>query len=880
MAALDAKAYEEAVVKPLKRRSAGALPDDLVTRYAVELTMADADVVRRLAEVRSHWNKGANAQNKPASVRSVYKAFLRADEALRKQHGSALERVDWWREHDRSRAGERQGRITELTQTLRSAFGDLGVVAQSHLKALLDAEFAVLAPDEVDRALKQAGVRAASPVELPRVSGVPDTQYRELERQLVDADTLSVPELIHGELTSFTLLTDFTSEPSHPGGLTTRAVTDAVGRENKRSGNQAARQALNILLTAAKAGVDLRALALFHLLEEVRANHRQGVPPVALLKRLAAKGLDRNEAQLAVLSVLNTSASAPATGLTAVKALLEQGKLIAAQQTLATVAGGEDAAAARMLVDQQLAQVRTLRAAAHTALNTGDEDEARHQLRQAAALATDDDEIVAELNRIPLPPPLGLSAQPDGVGVRVSWRRAASHDTETRYRLVRKEGRAPADPDDGVRVHEGPATVTTDAKAPAARPVGYAVFAAADGGSWSRSVTTTVEALPSVHNVQISVENDTVSGRWQVHPDAVAVEVTRGDGAAVAKAGRSAFTDRATDDATYTITACYRRADGTAVRAPAVSARATTSGRALPLTALRLTAAAGSRIAVGWRHDDPDAEVVVRRAEDACPWEFGEVVSSADLAGYGVEVTGVLTADGDWRTLVADVPTGLFWYVPFTLSPSGAVRGQDGRLGIALPLTGLRHQRLGDERVFSWVWPEAAGIAEVRWETPDDSGRVRLTRQQYQDAGGCRIRCGPGELRVRARSVVAASGGECVSADAELVVPARRPRLRYTVQHARRPLLGGGTVLVRLTAEDSLPRCTVLVVAAHGTVMPRRPGDGQVLLRSPQDLAADGEVELSAELPRLRKPYWIRCFLEEEGVVLLVDPPTKQLKVS
>ena len=138
MAPFDPKAYEEAVVKPLKRRAAGALPDDLVTRYAIDLAMADPDVARRLTEIRSHWNKGAQAQNKPLSVKSVYKAFLRADEALQREHGADLGRADWWRQYDVSRQGSRAGQIDEHAQTLRTGFGDLGLVSKGQLKALLD----------------------------------------------------------------------------------------------------------------------------------------------------------------------------------------------------------------------------------------------------------------------------------------------------------------------------------------------------------------------------------------------------------------------------------------------------------------------------------------------------------------------------------------------------------------------------------------------------------------------------------------------------------------------------------------------------------------------------------------------------------------------
>ncbi len=895
MARFDPKAYETAVVRPLRRWTGRELPDDLVARYAVDLGMSDAELAQRLAEVRSHWNKGAQSTGKSAMTQNLYKAFLRADAELKSDHGGELNKIGWWRRHQQARAGARQGEIDELAQTLRKSFGELGLIAAGQLEATMRATFAALAPDEATQALSKAGVSVEEPRNLPKSGGLQDTVYRTLRTRLADAQVATIGELLHGELTSFAILESFRCTPGQPEGLTGKAVDSATARENKRSGNQAAREALGILSRAAKAGVDLRELTLFHLLDNVREHHRQGVPPSALLKQLLQVRLDPAEARQAVFSVLNETATSPATGLPAIKELLEAGRLIAAQQTLATIADPEDAIAAKEQVQRHADQVRQLRDRGHESLRAGNEADALHQLRQAAALATDDENIAAELRRIPPPPVLGVSAQPEGVGVRVSWRAPASHGEDTRYRVVRREGRVPADPDDGAVVGGDAATVRVDPKAPAGRLVGYAVFAATEGGIWSRPAAVAIEVLPPVHHVQLTAEKRVVEGRWQVHPDVLAVEVRRGTGtagAAVHTASKTMFRDSDVADGAdsadhvYTFVARYRRSDGTEARSAAVVARTTSRGQALPVSALTLSAVPaerGSRIAIKWRQP-ANAEVTVRRASAPCTWEFGTVVPLATLTEYGEEITGLPAADGEWRTLTADVPAGHFWYVPFTLGPSGAVCGQEAQLGIALPVTGLRHQRLGPEVVLSWSWPEQAGIAEVRWRTPTDSGRYRLTRQQYLGAGGFRIRAGAGQLDVQVRSVVASEGSECLSSAAELIVADLPPAVSYTVDMVRRPLIGGGTVRVRLTANQPVARAVVLVVVAPGRVMPRRPADGQVVLRSQQDLVAGHEVELTAGLPRLRKPYWVRCFLEDNGAgraaTQLIDPPTTQLKVS
>ena len=892
MARFDPKSYDTAVVKPLRGWTGRELPDDFVARYAVDLGMSDVELTQRLAEVRSHWNKSAQSTGKSAFTREVCKAFLLADEQLKRDHGGELNKIDWWRRHQQARAGVRQGEIDELALTLRTSFGELGLIAAGQLEATMRATFTALAPHEAVQALDKAGVSVSTPTNLPKSSGLQHTVYQTLRSRLADAQVATIGELLHGALTGFVILESFRCTPGQPEGLTAKAVDSATARENKRSGNQAAREALGILSRAVKDGVELRELTLFHLLDKIREHHEQGAPPSALLKQLLQVGLDPAEARQAVFSVLNEAAVSLATGLAAIKELLEEGRLVAAQHALATITDPQDAIAAKEQVQRHADQVRQLRDGAYESLRTGNEADALHQLRQAAALATDDEDIAAELRRIPPSPVLGVSVQPEGIGVRVSWRAPASHGEDTRYRVVRRNERVPADPDDGTVVKVNAATVLVDPEAPAGRLVGYAVFAAAEGGVWSRPAGVAIEVLPPVHNVQLTAEQGTVEGRWQVHPDVLAVEVRRGAGtagAAVHSASKTMFRDNGVADSadhTYTLVARYRRSDGSEARSAAVVARTTSRGQMLPVLALTLAAVPaerGSRIAITWRQP-VNAEVTVRRASAPCPWEFGTVVPLAMVTRYAEEVTGLPTEDGDWRTLIADIPTGLFWYVPFTLGPSDAVCGQQAQLGIALPVTGLQHQRLGPEVVLSWLWPEQAGMAEVRWRTPTDSGRYRLTRQQYLNAGGCRIRAGSGQVDVQVRSVVASEGGECLSAATELTVADLPPAVSYTVDMLRRPLIGGGTVRVRLTANQPVGHAVVLVVVAQGVVMPRRPTDGQVVLRSQQDLVAGHQVELTAELPRLRKPYWVRCFLEDNGgdraATQLIDPPTSQLKVA
>ncbi|MBW0009636.1 MAG: hypothetical protein JO063_05870, partial [Pseudonocardiales bacterium] len=139
MSRFDPQAYETAVIKPLRQWTGGKLPDDLLSRYAVEPGMSDAELAQRLAAVRSHWNKGAQSTGKSPRTQNLYKAFLRADEELKRTHGAQLGTIGWWRRHQQARAGARQGEIDELAATLRTSFGELGLITDGQLAATMRA---------------------------------------------------------------------------------------------------------------------------------------------------------------------------------------------------------------------------------------------------------------------------------------------------------------------------------------------------------------------------------------------------------------------------------------------------------------------------------------------------------------------------------------------------------------------------------------------------------------------------------------------------------------------------------------------------------------------------------------------------------------------
>jgi hypothetical protein len=84
-----------------------------------------------------------------------------------------------------------------------------------------------------------------------------------------------------------------------------------------------------------------------------------------------------------------------------------------------------------------------------------------------------------------------------------------------------------------------------------------------------------------------------------------------------------------------------------------------------------------------------------------------------------------------------------------------------------------------------------------------------------------------------------------------------------------------GPLIVTLTAAAPA-RLRRLVLVARSGPMPQRTGDGETVM-SWDDL--DVPARLEVPMPRLSRPFWLRCFAED-GTIELRDPPVRRLKVG
>ncbi len=889
MAGFDPRAYEDQVLKPLRRRLPH-LPDDLLTRYAVELTMDSAALRERTGSVVRLWNKAAM---KAGPTGLVCQQLLREHEELERSTSVDLTSPRWWQTWEKTRHRQLGSQIADLAGLLRASHGELGVIARNQLRATAAAH-PTLGDAEIDQARKTARLQIFEPVELPTEAGMRG-RLESLNTTLIAAGVNSIPRLLFPDLATFGLLGGFTVTPlpADRDAALSQKVAEKRGEDLAKASDspatRAKREAVGILVSEAKGGADLTALALFHVLQEVRDKRIEGAQPRTLFTLLTRSGMRSDDAGRIVVSVLAES-GVRRDPLATVSGLLAGGKLVAAQQLAATLAGPQGETA-REAVQRQRDQVESLRRTAAADLRAGRDEQAGTRLREALRLACDLPGLAQELATVPAASVLAVTASADGVGVHIAWRLATGHGDATVFRVIRREGREPVDADDGHEVPVRSRCSTTDDAPPVGRRVHYAVFARTVGGQWSRPACATAQVVPPVTDVVVEGGSNVITGRWRVHPDVAAVEVRRTAGVSedpgmpVAAQRNRAFRDETAVDGvqySYSLVACYPPPGGAgALRSAPVVVRGATRPEARPVTALTATLAAGPGLAVrlSWSQR-AGSEIVIRRSSRPCPWEYGQVVALAELAGYGTELDGTLTAKGESMTLVASVPPGRCYCVPFTVDPYGAVCGQYAVVDLANPVRRLRAQRFGGDVRVTWRWPDQVSAADVQWA----GGTRRITLQQYREEGGCQLRSVPGVSRVEVGAVVLGESGESRSSMTSVVVEERPPQLTYQLRRRGYHLVGGVTCVVTLRGAESIPGpitgVTLIIVAAAGPAMPRSPEAGVELLRQPVVIDPAAPVVLEAPVPRLRKPYWLRCFLAEPAPALLVDPPVGQLKVS
>lgn len=907
---MDAATYKSTVLIPLRKVHLTDLTNgiaemndgadypaklDLALVYAIEPAMSDAQIATRMREVRLWWNANMSRSN----LKEVATFCGTLDGLLTRRHRD-LATAGFWQRWQAQRAQQSKNALASIATMLENQYRDFGVVTLVQVKAAAatDGLLSQLSDGELT-----ASVHASVGLQLVEEFPEPDWQLpgpvrREWGstlnlRTVLDAIYLDNPPMGYRLIDGFVC-----AGMRRPDSRAIRAALDDC---DKRAGTEIepVKKLLHALGDANDKGLDPARLALVQLLELARDVLQGGIVALAI-QAVADKGLDRVDAARIVLHCVDaagtrTSRDTPER----VIELVTEGKLRGARALYSALSNIDAHAASEAMAQAASALTRTedqvtrLRADAEQAQREGRITAATELLGQAAALAEDDDALARLVASLPPAPPGSLSLtamfapQVPTPGVRLLWPKSPGADENTTYAVVRKTGSAPRDVRDGVTIASTTATEAVDAGAPVAETLWYAV-AAHRGGSASPVTVADIALLPPVGEVVVSAEPTSVSLHWVTPPQAARTSVTRTDpdgSQHTHSPGTSNYLHiqglRTSQTYVFDIVAEYVGARGALRAATAVRVRATPRRKAGAITELGVRAlrALGTHteIVAEWSAA-PGTDVEIWRFESRPAWVAGVTLDYPALAAAkGARVAGVQRRDGDTVALSAKVPAGLFHYLAITPDQSAAIVGASASLAVCEPVAEARVERFGDQAVISWRWPREDYRVEASWSSGELGGSTRITRPEYVRSGGMRISVGPGAAQIRLSSLVESAEGRWSSPEVLLHLDGAAQTARYRMLWPTR-VIGRGPLRIEFSADTPTHGAVVMVLAQSAPYLPARCVESFVVQRITLDVPEGLPQIVDVPIPKLPKPYWVRCFAETPQILTLADPPADTLR--
>lgn len=874
----DPKRYRTEYLRT--RDAKQGLPDDLIDRYAVDLTTGEAEMAAQVTAVRTFWNSF-----KPgARSADVVRLCRSADEALKAEHGDRMLQKSWWLDYAKRRKEASAENVGKIAERLKSAYGSLGVVTQTALDASA-ASYGASAQQMV-LAAEEAGLKLVPSRALP-TPPVKANHFSTIEVNLNACGARTIPGLLHPDSGEFRIMDGYRCVGDAQLRLDLPAVVtqfDAVQRMGPGTANDARREALQFLKTAVEDGVDLTELAQAHLVDLGRGSIQHG--PSATLDRLTELGLERTDAAVLTALLEEQEVAAGASGSAKVDRLLGEGRLGEARQAAESIpseSAGRDEALARVTAAR--ARLDGLLTEVEAAVAAGEEVRAASLVREMEEISGEDAEEA--LAAVPMAPVKGLRLGADESTVKLYWQPNTGHAEGTTYVVSRSEQIPPSSAVDGHQVARTDELVATDNHAPVARSIHYSVFATAPGRPSSRPAAAAITILPPIAHVGVDVGPADVTVRWSTHPAGVGVEVHRtepGLAPTELKAeGNSCHLNGLPEGVPvhFEIVALYRDPTGAVRKSDVEHVDATPRSAARPLDKIRakpVDAGGDVRVRVSWRPID-SSEVRVFATGSAPSWSVGTWITReqlAELGETGKELTGRRSTSGKEVALEADLGSGIHHLLPVSIGGTGIVCGASTMVGVTAPIRNPVVTPFATYVTISWEWPPSAQVAEVRTEIGDEVDLFEITRAAYQADGGAKVKLGRGACKVEVRALIHSQSGSFASPATAIQIDERNEaEIRYRVSSSG---LGKRSKRVTFVSDSGCSGIPVRMVVVPGSVMPISADEKFVLLDERLDLSPGRPAEFKVTVPKsFSKPRWVRCFAAGENARLL-DPPISDLK--
>lgn len=849
--------------------------------------------------------RGASDPQIAAQVVAVGKAFgnvagnarmAAIGPALTSLHAMLTERnpdlgtAAFWEARFRNKEAARLEQLRDLLPAVQAATHGLGLISHDRIADVVaQGGHDPSAAEGLKALAAEAGLLVVPPA--PKPHGTVTAAYA---NAFAKSGCASVIDLIFLERppTAFRIVDGFAAEPALAMSVAQAQASFRLTEQRPSNDdfNMAQGQALQVMLREVQSDAELAAFAYAALVDQAKQALR-GAPPVAVARELAATRLDRTDARRIVLSLAGTSSMVTFDN---VIALLAEGKvreargLFARLDTDGGASTGESRARAESALSQREHTLAELREQARAALDAGDVETSRKALDQALSLCTDDDELDAMLRGLPPAPPHNLAAAASEEGhVHLSWTAGFGSGEQTRYRIVRKLGSAPANAHDGVPIGEPQAaTEARDENPPIGVDVYYGVAARHTAGL-SSVATVATRVIPPVSNVHVVSEPTRLTVRWDSHPATARVDVIQVDATGVTTTltpnrHGSVTAEGLTRGASYTfaLTARYVT-EASEVAAEVVRVTGIPRGQARPvpvLTVRRVDDAANHiLIDVTWKAID-GFDVEVWHFDRAPDWDYGTRVPYATIAAAGARLAGRDISTAQHQGVRGSVTAGLRHYVAVTRDGSEGIVGACEPMGVCPPLRDVDAQRFQELAVLSWQWPGPEFDVIARWSGPAGHGERRLTQAAYRDEGGLRIPCGGGDLKVVLTTATPVGTPDWRSPKRVVEVKGAPPTVQYKLDWVKGLLGKPRAVTVTFSGAQALT-LPVTVVARGGDVMPFEPSSGAVSL---YEGTVDIRPELPTVLPTLTLPplgrhFWVRAFSAAPHA-RLIDPPVENLR--
>lgn len=329
------------------------------------------------------------------------------------------------------------------------------------------------------------------------------------------------------------------------------------------------------------------------------------------------------------------------------------------------------------------------------------------------------------------------------------------------------------------------------------------------------------------------------------------------------------------------MTAHYRSRTGAAVASEPAVKDAIPRTEAQPVRSLTVkpmvTQDGVCRIEAQWSRQ-PAHEVQLWCFPQPPVWSYGTRLSVDALSGKGRQLQGHGADKSAVSTLVAEVPSGLMHYAAVTIDGDDRIIGQVDQLGICEPVGNPRVQRFGEEAVLSWDWPAADYSVRAVWSGPSTSGESTISKTRYESAGGMRIRVGSGRSEIRLATFIDHADGQWQSPIRTVTVEAPSATVSYQIAW-RKKLFGGASGFnVIITADGKVSGGDLVIGYRADRVMPSSMKRIEEIQRHSLQLGAGESVTYQVSLPKMPKPYWVRCFLDGAAGSRIVDPSTDDLR--